>query len=55
MEIICDECGKEYIIDLNKMTVETGKFKCRGCNNILVVTRPEPLEEPKLIEIGEEI
>jgi predicted Zn finger-like uncharacterized protein len=55
MEIICDECGKEYIIDLNKMTTETGKFKCKGCNNILVVTRPELLEEAKLIESREEI
>ena len=55
MEINCDECGKEYRIDLNKMTVKTGKFKCKACNNILVVTQPEPLEEPELIDFVEEI
>lgn len=55
MEINCDECGKEYRIDLSKMTVKTGKFKCKVCNNILVVTQPEPLEEPEFIDFVEEI
>jgi predicted Zn finger-like uncharacterized protein len=54
MEICCEECGKRYWVDETKVNVKTGKFRCRACNNILVITKPEPLEEPELIELSEE-
>ena len=54
MEIKCEVCGKKYRVDHSKVIAETGKFKCRECENILVVTKPEPLEEAELLESHEE-
>jgi predicted Zn finger-like uncharacterized protein len=54
MEISCEECGRRYRVDETRIMVKTGKFKCRACNNILVITKPEPIEETEPIELYEE-
>ena len=54
MEISCEECGRKYRVDQDKIMVKTGKFQCRACGNIIVITRPEPLEEPEEMELYEE-
>lgn len=42
MEISCDSCGKKYRIDESKMKGTRAKVKCKACDNIMTVTRPEP-------------
>lgn len=50
MIVICEECGKKYRIDPDKMKGETARFKCRNCNHIVSVSKPgvnisEPVKE----------
>ncbi|NNL77174.1 MAG: HAMP domain-containing protein, partial [Desulfobacterales bacterium] len=42
MEISCDQCGKDYRVDEAKMKGAQAKVKCNACDNIMVVTKPEP-------------
>ncbi|MBT8369678.1 MAG: zinc-ribbon domain-containing protein, partial [Deltaproteobacteria bacterium] len=42
MEISCDQCGKDYRVDEAKMKGAQAKVKCKACDNIMVVTKPEP-------------
>jgi methyl-accepting chemotaxis protein len=41
MEIICDECGKKYRVDETKMKGDRAKVKCKTCNHVMAVTRPQ--------------
>jgi methyl-accepting chemotaxis protein len=41
MEIICDECGKKYRVDETKMKGDRAKVKCKACNHVMAVTRPQ--------------
>lgn len=41
-EIICDKCGKKYRVDETKIKGESAKLKCKGCDNILTVTKEAP-------------
>jgi predicted Zn finger-like uncharacterized protein len=41
MIIICEECGKKYRIDPSKIKGQTAKFRCKACNHILTVSKPE--------------
>jgi methyl-accepting chemotaxis protein len=41
IDIICNQCGKKYRIDETRIKGETAKFRCKGCQKILVVTRPD--------------
>jgi predicted Zn finger-like uncharacterized protein len=47
MIINCEECGKRYRIDENKIKGERARLKCKACGNIMEVTRPQPNDEPK--------
>jgi len=41
MDISCDRCGKRYRIDETKMLKDSARVKCKSCNNIMVITKPE--------------
>ena len=54
MIVICEECGKKYQIDPQKIKGEKAKFRCKVCNHIIVITKPEISPEP-LIDVEKEI
>ena len=41
LDISCDECGKKYRVDETKMKNAQAKVKCKACNHIMVVSRPD--------------
>jgi len=41
MIISCEECGKKYRIDPSKVGEESMKFRCKTCNHIITVSKPE--------------
>lgn len=48
MIIICEECGKKYRIDPSKIKRDQARLKCRSCEHIIVVKKPQekpPVEE----------
>ncbi len=48
MIVNCEECGKRYKIDPEKIRGDKARFKCRGCGHVITVTRPQqPPDEPK--------
>ena len=42
MIVICEECGKKYRIDPGKIKGKAASFKCRACDHLIVVSKPEP-------------
>jgi methyl-accepting chemotaxis protein len=38
-EIICDKCGKKYKVDETKIKGDSARLKCKGCDNVLIVTK----------------
>ena len=57
MIVICEECGKKYQIDPSKIKGKAARFKCKACNHVIKVLKPEekplkpaapppPVEEP---------
>jgi len=57
MIVICEECGKKYKIDPSKIKGKAARFKCKACNHVIEVKKPEekppkpappppPVEEP---------
>lgn len=45
MFVNCEECGKRYTIDENKITGEKARFKCKACGNMIKVVKPQPQAE----------
>ena len=43
MQITCDNCGKNYRVDENKIKGERARLKCKACENIIVVSKPAPV------------
>ena len=41
MIVICEECGKKYRIDPNKIRGRAASFKCRQCSHFIMVRKPE--------------
>ena len=41
MIVICEECGKKYRIDPNKIQGRAASFKCRQCSHLIMVQKPE--------------
>ncbi len=39
MIVICEECGKKYRIDTEKIKGETARFKCRACTHVITVNK----------------
>lgn len=56
MIILCEECGKKYRVDPSKVS-EGMKFKCKACNHVITVSKPEVrAPEPEaFIEPEEEV
>jgi predicted Zn finger-like uncharacterized protein len=52
MIIICEECGKKYRIDPSKIKGQQARLKCRSCEHIIVIKKPEekPPESPPPVE-----
>lgn len=40
--IICEECGKKYRVDIDKILGQVAGFSCRSCGHRILVTRPQP-------------
>jgi predicted Zn finger-like uncharacterized protein len=57
MIISCEECGKKYRIDPSKVSEDGTKFRCKTCNHVITVSKPEAKEpEPEaLIEPQQEV
>ncbi|MDP3283556.1 MAG: zinc-ribbon domain-containing protein [Desulfobacterales bacterium] len=41
MIILCEECGKKYRIDPSKVGEGGMKFRCKACNHVIAVSKPE--------------
>lgn len=54
MIVTCEKCGKRYRIDPEKIRGKTGRFRCRGCNEIITVSKPEPVPAAPAVEFREE-
>lgn len=42
MQVTCDYCGKVYKVDENKIKGEKARLKCRSCEHVIIVTKPDP-------------
>ena len=40
MIVICEECGKKYRVNPDRMKGNEATFKCRGCQHSILVTKP---------------
>jgi methyl-accepting chemotaxis protein len=40
MITICEECGKKYRIDAQKISGTEAKFKCKDCGHVITVSKP---------------
>jgi len=54
MIVTCEKCGKRYRIDPEKIPGKTGRFRCRECNEIITVSKPEPVPAAPAVEFREE-
>lgn len=45
MVVTCEECGLKYQIDLEKITGESARFKCKGCPAMITVKKQEAVGE----------
>jgi len=41
MIVICEECGKKYRIDAEKIKGDSARFKCKACSHVITVRKPE--------------
>ncbi len=55
MIVICEECGKKYTVDLNKIQGTRANFKCSNCDHLIVVKKPSaptvskpPVKKPEV-------
>jgi methyl-accepting chemotaxis protein len=46
MVIRCEKCGKQYRVDETAIPGDTIRARCKACENIIVVTKPEGKENP---------
>jgi methyl-accepting chemotaxis protein len=44
IDIGCDRCGKRYRIDETRMKGDTAHVKCKGCGNLITVTKPPAVQ-----------
>lgn len=40
MIVVCEECGRRYRVDVDKMKGKVGKAYCHACDHLIVVTKP---------------
>lgn len=41
MIVICEECGKKYRVETDKIKGKKASFRCATCNHVTVFTKPE--------------
>ena len=46
MIVICEECGKKYRIDPDKIKGDKARFKCRSCSHMITVQKQTPIGGP---------
>ncbi len=46
MIVICEECGKKYRIDPEKIKGEKARFKCRACSHMITVEKKATFGDP---------
>lgn len=51
MIAICDECGKKYRIDPEKIPGEKTQFKCKACGRMVTAHKPTPEPETPAPEV----
>jgi predicted Zn finger-like uncharacterized protein len=49
MIVRCEECGKKYKIDETKIKRKKARVKCKSCQSMIDIIKPEPLEEKEQI------
>ena len=54
MIVNCENCGKRYRIEPEKLKGQTARFRCRGCNEIITVSKPEPVPPEPVVQTREE-
>lgn len=42
MIIICEECGKKYRIDPDRIAGTEARYRCKGCSHVITVAKPAP-------------
>jgi len=48
MIVLCEDCGKQYRVNTEKMRGDSAHFRCRACGHIVVVKKPsQPVGEAK--------
>jgi len=47
MITICEECGKKYKVDPDKIAGTEAKFKCKTCGHLITISHPAPTIESK--------
>jgi methyl-accepting chemotaxis protein len=40
MDVVCNNCGKQYKVDLNKIKGPAARLKCKACDHIMTITKP---------------
>ncbi len=57
MIVICEECGKKYKIDPDKIKGKGARFKCKNCNHVITVSKPQdkPQEPPTPPQMEESV
>lgn len=53
MIVVCEECGKRYRVDVDKMKGKVGKAYCHACDHLIVVSKPGPEEMIPLEDFSE--
>jgi methyl-accepting chemotaxis protein len=46
MIVICEECGKKYKVDLDKIQGTRANFRCSTCDHIIAVKKPSASSNP---------
>ncbi len=46
MIVICEECGKKFRIDKNRINGPTASFNCNSCQHLILVHKPENGQAP---------
>lgn len=59
MLIICEDCGKKFNVDENRIKTKKAKFTCNKCGHVIVVEKPvakafDPIREKVSSSKGEE-
>jgi HAMP domain-containing protein len=45
MIVTCEQCGKKYRLDPDRIKGESARFKCRACDHVIKVLKPAVAEE----------